>query len=92
MTVVELTHDCESGCRETVLGQNLLEGELQQYIVKGDTWFGCFPAPDTAFSFVGCTVAPGFEFTDLVLGSREKLLKEFPNASEMIIRLTEGLP
>lgn len=40
--------------------------------------------PRSAFSLVGCTVAPGFDFADLELGSREKLLAAFPKAADCI--------
>lgn len=56
------------------------------------TWFGSFPNADSAFSFVGCTVAPGFDFADFELGSRAALLAEFPEAEELVVKLTEGLP
>ena len=92
MSIIELVSDGNQMYRETILGQNILEGEVQQHVVKGNTWFGCFPCDGTAFSFVGCTVAPGFDFADFELGSRASLLKDFPNASEIITKLTEGLP
>jgi uncharacterized protein len=92
MSIIELVPDSPLMYRETILGQNILNGEVQQHVVKGDTWFGCFPAEDTEFSFVGCTVAPGFDFLDFELGSQSNLLREFPNASEIIVKLTKGLP
>ena len=91
MNIVELTPDGDM-YRETVLGPNILDGEVQQLVVKGGTWFGCFPADETPFSFVGCTVSPGFDFQDFELGSRARLLRDFPNASDIIIKLTVGLP
>jgi predicted cupin superfamily sugar epimerase len=56
--------------KETLLGQDILNGERVQYLVKGNTWFGCYPQAGTTFSFVGCTVSPGFEFRDFELGNR----------------------
>ena len=44
------------------------------------TWFGALPEPGAGFSFVGCTVAPGFDFADFEFGEREALLKAFPAA------------
>jgi len=41
---------------------------------------------------VGCTVAPGFEFEDFEMGSRKKLVGEYGEVEEEIVRLTEGLP
>lgn len=106
LKVVEVGHEFPSMFKETVLGQDIFNGQLVQYTVKGGTWFGCYPADDlqdtTAnaaedasghiYSFVGCTVAPGFDFSDFELASRAKLLEEYPKASDVIIKLTHGLP
>jgi uncharacterized protein len=92
LKVIELTKDSEAMYRETILGNDIASGQILQYVVKRGTWFGCFPAEGSAFSFVGCTVAPGFEFQDFELASRAKLLEEFPKAADVIVKLTEGLP
>eukprot|EP00594_Rhizosolenia_setigera_P009835 CAMPEP_0178954562 /NCGR_PEP_ID=MMETSP0789-20121207/9065_1 /TAXON_ID=3005 /ORGANISM="Rhizosolenia setigera, Strain CCMP 1694" /LENGTH=172 /DNA_ID=CAMNT_0020635989 /DNA_START=266 /DNA_END=784 /DNA_ORIENTATION=+ len=90
MTIIEASK--EDGVKKTVLGSDVLNGELVQYTVKAGTWFGSFPNEGSSFSFVGCTVAPGFDFEDFELGSRAKLLAEFPDAKDVINKLTEGLP
>ena len=36
----------------------------------------------------GCTVAPGFEFEDFEMGTREELLRAFPESSGLIDRLS----
>jgi predicted cupin superfamily sugar epimerase len=46
----------------------------------------------TKYSFVGCTVSPGFEFSEFELGSRAALLEQYPDAHDVIVKLTEGLP
>mmetsp|Transcript_6155 Transcript_6155/g.7963 ORF Transcript_6155/g.7963 Transcript_6155/m.7963 type:complete len:94 (+) Transcript_6155:302-583(+) len=93
MTVVELTKE---GARLTVLGNDILNedtlSQQVQYVVKANTWFGAFPNEGSSYSFVGCTVAPGFKFRDFEIGSRAALLSEFPHDHEIIIKLTEGLP
>ena len=54
------------------------------------------PSPSSSshstYSFVGCTVAPGFEFSDFELASQRLLLEQFPLAADVISRLTRGLP
>jgi hypothetical protein len=40
------------------------------------------------YSLVGCTCAPAFDFADFELGSRSKLLAEFPHAKTFIEYLT----
>ena len=85
LVIVELH---ENSVKETILGQGILHGEVVQYLVKGNTWFGCYPKEGTLFSFVGCTVAPGFEFRDFTLGDRQTLLSSFPFAADVIHKLT----
>jgi predicted cupin superfamily sugar epimerase len=36
------------------------------------------------FSFVGCTVAPGFDFEDFELAQRKELLQEYPRYEDWI--------
>jgi predicted cupin superfamily sugar epimerase len=71
-----------------VLGSDVSRGDQLQHVVKAGTWFGAYPEPDSEFSFVGCTVAPGFDFADFELAKREQLLNQFPNAKDVILRLT----
>ena len=90
MTVIELDNNDPKGYRATVLGSNVNNGELLQYTVKAGVWFGSFPNEGSEYSFVGCTVAPGFEFEDFELGSCDSLCKEFPNAENIIKKMTRS--
>ena len=90
MTVVEISTD--GTLTKTTLGQDVLQEQKVQHLVKAGTWFGSFPNKGTTFSFVGCTVAPGFDFCDFQLGSRSKLIDEYPQHFKDIEMLTEGLP
>jgi hypothetical protein len=92
MTVVEIDSQYPRQHKLTVLGSNLTEGQVVQHFVKANIWFGSFANDGTQFSLVGCTVSPAFEYEDFEMASREKLLSEFPDAAEVIISLTEGLP
>jgi predicted cupin superfamily sugar epimerase len=69
------------------LGSNLLNGEVFQAVVPAGCWFASEPAPNSEFSFVGCTVAPGFDFTDFELAKADELVKEFPQHEILIKRL-----
>lgn len=70
------------------LGDNPENGEVFQAVVQAGVWFGSKPAQPNGYSLVGCTVAPGFSFADFEMASREKLLKEYPQHSEIINLLT----
>jgi predicted cupin superfamily sugar epimerase len=54
-------------------------------VVDAGKWFAAGLAEDVVgCCLVGCTVAPGFDFDDFTLGSREEVLKEFPNYKGII--------
>ena len=68
-------------------GYNRLKGERFQAIVPAGCWFASEPAEGTAFSLVGCTVAPGFDFIDFELADRAVLSEQFPKHQQLINRL-----
>ncbi|WP_234736535.1 cupin domain-containing protein [Tellurirhabdus bombi] len=70
------------------LGANPDQGEVFQAVVPAGCWFGSKPAEGTAYSLVGCTVAPGFDFADFELAERASLLKTYPHCHEVIRLLT----
>lgn len=74
---------------KTLLGQNLEQGESLQYVVKAGHWFGARCQKEVEYSFVGCTVSPGFDFQDFELDDKERLLKMYPHLSAEIKALGE---
>ena len=82
LTIFEILPD--GSTLETKLGQDLKKGEKLQYLVKAGHWFGAIPTKNAKYSFVGCTVSPGFEFRDFELGKKDTLLKEYPRAKNVI--------
>lgn len=68
--------------------ETVLSTENPQYCVPAGSWFGSLPEPDSEFSFVGCTVSPGFDFADFEIGKQEVLLKGFPQAKDWIAKLS----
>jgi predicted cupin superfamily sugar epimerase len=98
ITIVELD-EATGGAKLTTLGNNITSdsNEVVQYVVKGGTWFGSYPniaSGTEAYSFVGCTVSPGFDFADFELGSKAALSVQFPLAAAqgVIDKMTIGLP
>lgn len=75
---------------DVVLGSNPLKGQLVQFAVSAGSWFGAMPMPSSAFSFVGCTVSPGFDFEDFELGRQEALCAEYPMYSRLICEFTRN--
>lgn len=86
MTVVQISPDGK--VEKIVLGQDILKGQKVQHVVPAGYWFGAYPNPGTDYSLVGCTVAPGFDFADFEMGNRADLLKQFPQAKDVITQLT----
>ncbi len=70
------------------LGSNILAGETFQYVVLAGCWFASAPAEGTEYSLVGCTVAPGFDFTDFEMADRRSLIQAFPQHVDIIKNLT----
>jgi predicted cupin superfamily sugar epimerase len=70
------------------LGRDMAAGEVFQAVVPAGCWFGSKPAPESSFSLVGCTVAPGFDFADFELADQQVLLNAFPRHAAVIRQLT----
>lgn len=86
LLIVEISPD--GALAQTRLGNSVARGEAPQHVVPAGHWFGACPAQGSAFSLVGCTVAPGFDFADFELGSRSALAAAFPQHANWIERLT----
>lgn len=86
LTLVQIAPD--GRIDKIILGQDVLHGQKLQHVVPAGYWFGAYPNQGSNYSFVGCTVAPGFDFADFEMGQRDDLLKLFPHAKEELFFLT----
>lgn len=66
----------------------LTPGARVQAVVPAGAWFAAEPAEPDGCGFVGCTVAPGFDFADFELARRDDLVRHFPAHRACITRLT----
>ena len=57
----------------TRLGPDLPGGECPQHVVPAGRWVAAEPAPGSSWCLVGCTVAPGFEFSEFELAGISEL-------------------
>lgn len=71
-----------------LIGSDFDKGEIPQFTVPAKYYFAAEVVKKDSFSFVGCTVSPGFDFSDFVLPSCKDLSKEFPEHSKVIEQLT----
>lgn len=68
------------------IGLDIEKGQTPQALVPAGAWFASESLG--AYSFVGCTVSPGFDFQDFELAKKAELIREFSHHSELIERLS----
>ena len=71
----------------TRLGSDISNGELFQFMVPANCWFASRPAAKSSYCFVGCTVAPGFDFADFELAAAKELAALYPAHAAIINEL-----
>ena len=70
------------------LGLNINQGEEPQIIVKAGCFFAVEINDKKLYSLTGCTVAPGFDFDDFEMPSRNELIELFPFHEKIIKKFT----
>jgi len=72
------------------IGNKIFEDETPQVIVPHGVWQGTkLKDPrNGSWALLGCTVAPGFEFQNFHIKSREDLIIQFPDHKELITKYT----
>lgn len=71
------------------LGRTWDAEERPQVVVPAGVWQAAVPV-GREWSLCGCTVAPGFDFADFEMPSREELVARFPEQRKLIEGLTRG--
>lgn len=80
--------DAQGSLKCTLLGRPDQNSCSYVHVVKAGNWFGSRPAPGSRFSFVGCTVAPGFDFQDFEMPAQSWFLEQFPEHQHLITTLS----
>ena len=78
----------EGELREIRLGPDADVGHVRLAIVPSGCWFGAAVRDPESYALLGCTVAPGFDWTDFELGERGMLLALYPQHHAIIRMLT----
>jgi len=73
-----------------VMGSDIESGMRLQHIVPGGFWQGARLLTGGRFALMGTTMSPGFKYVDYETGTREELLRMFPQHSGTIRVLTRG--
>ena len=80
LKVIEI--DSNGKLIETIMGANISEGHKMQHFVPAGHWFASTSLGE--FSFVGCTVSPGFDFEDFEMGKKELLSTQYPDLKKIL--------
>ncbi|MEY4669068.1 MAG: hypothetical protein RL518_1767 [Pseudomonadota bacterium] len=70
------------------IGRQVHEGEVLQYVVPAGAWFAATPVTGGAYSLLGCTVSPGFDFADFEMANSTVLTHQFPSFGHVISRFS----
>ncbi|WP_422859372.1 cupin domain-containing protein [Flagellimonas sp. S174] len=65
----------EGDYSEKIIGADFKSGQFPQFVVPGGYWFGAKTLESDSYSFVGCTVSPGFDFEDLSFPVKQNFWK-----------------
>lgn len=76
----------EGNLRRQTLGLHPESGYLPQLLIPAGQWFAAHSLG--AYSLVGCTVSPGFDFADFELADRNALLAQFHLHRKVINQFT----
>ena len=71
--------------KKVVMGRDGEQDVVYQALIPKGCWFAAHVKERDSFSLVGCSVSPGFDFEDFELGTRDGLIKLFPQ-HEVLIR------
>jgi len=74
--------------RRVVIGKDLARGEAPQLVVPRGVWQGSRLLVEEGFALLGCTVSPGFEFSDYAAAGCEELCARWPDERVLIAKLT----
>ncbi len=86
VVMLQLTTDGMS--RTITLGNDLLNGQQPQVVVRGQIWQGCRLAPGGKWALMGTTMSPGFDYKDYQNGEREHLIAQYSGAAAKIREYT----
>ncbi|WP_043685751.1 cupin domain-containing protein [Streptomyces xylophagus] len=77
----------DGSSRTAVLGPDVLHGQHLQFTVPGGTWMGARVVAGGAWTFFGCTMAPGFTYEGYEHGDAGELTARYPSEAARITGL-----
>lgn len=86
---VELCELKQDGSMQiTVLGTDLMEGQIPQHLVEGGVWQGSRLKEGGKWALLGTTMCPAYSEEEYEHGNKEELLEKYPEAAAYIEKLT----
>ena len=74
-----------------ILGRDVAAGERPQFLVPRGAWQGARPVGGAdAWTFIGNSMAPAFDYADFEIGYREELQVQYPAFASQIAALTRA--
>ena len=86
-TIEMLLLDPDGSWRVVRLGTDIRTGDHLQLTVPGGTWMGASVVESGDWAVFGCTMAPGFLYSDYEGGDVEELCRDYPEVEDRIRRL-----
>lgn len=80
----------DGGIKRLVIGTDIEAGMRPQVVVPRGVWQGSRLLEGGKLALLGCTVSPGFDYADYESGSREELIRRYPEARDLILELTRS--
>ncbi|MBK9293896.1 MAG: cupin domain-containing protein [Oligoflexia bacterium] len=74
-----------------ILGADVFKEQQPQVVVPKGVWQALRLKEGGSWALLGTTVSPGFEFEDFEVGTREQMLKLFPQHRDDIMRFSRSV-
>lgn len=67
-----------------VIGEDMQAGQQLVVTIPAGDWFAAEVKDPGSYILVSCTVAPGFDFADFEMATREQLTAKYPQQTDLI--------
>lgn len=71
-----------------LIGKDYGEGQEPQAVIPAGCYFAASVNEPASYCFVGCTLSPAFDYSDLDITKREEMLIRFPQHQRIIMSYT----
>jgi predicted cupin superfamily sugar epimerase len=80
----------DGSSKDVIMGSDPLKGQHVQFVIPAGVWQAGHTLDGGRYSLFGCTMAPGFTGDMYEGGTRERLMKLYPERADDINRLGCG--